>query len=103
MPDKEINEIKDKFVEVLSPVRIYLFGSFADGSYTEDSDFDFYIVVKDDTENLADLTIKAYRCIRKIKKRPVDIIVGTESKFNERKNMMSVENEVEQKGVLLYG
>jgi len=99
----EINEIKDKFVEELSPVRIYLFGSFANGSNSEDSDFDFYIVVKDNTDNLADLTTDAYRCIRKIKKRPVDIIVGTESRFNERKNMMSVENEVAHKGVLLYG
>ena len=53
MPIAEINAIRDKFIEALSPVRIYLFGPFADGTNTEDSDFDFYIVVKDNTENLA--------------------------------------------------
>ena len=36
------------------------------------------------------------------KQRPIDRIVGTSSRFNERKNMMSVENEVFEKGVLLY-
>jgi len=103
MPDAEIKELRDRFVDELSPVRIYLFGSFANGSQTEDSDFDFYIVVKDDTQNLADLTAKAYRSIRRLKKRPVDIILGTESRFDERKNSLTVENEVSRKGVLLYG
>jgi len=103
MPIAEIDEIKNKFVEELSPVRIYLFGSFADGSNNEDSDFDFYIVVRDNTGNIADLTTNAYRCIRRIKKRPVDIIIGTESRFNERKNIISFENEVDNNGVLLYG
>jgi len=103
MPMEEINEIKDKFVQELDPLRIYLFGSFADGSENEDSDFDFYIVVEDNAKNIADLTVEAYRCIRRIKKRPVDIIVATESRFNERRKLYTVENEVDNKGVLLYG
>ena len=48
------------------------------------------------------MTANAYKAIRSTKQRPVDIIVGTSSRFNERKNMMSVENEVFEKGVLLY-
>jgi len=55
----EINEIKDKFVEEFSPVRIYLFGSFADGTQNSESDFDFYNVVRDGTTNIADLTAEA--------------------------------------------
>lgn len=98
----EIDELKDSFVENLAPVRIYLFGSFAEGRQTEDSDFDFYIVVKDSEKDIAELTTKAYKSIRKIKQRPVDILVGTQSRFEQRKNIPSVENEVNQKGVLLY-
>lgn len=98
----EIDELKDSFVENLAPVRIYLFGSFAEGRQTEDSDFDFYIVVKDSEKDIAELTTKAYKSIRRIKQRPVDILVGTQSRFEQRKNIPSVENEVNQKGVLLY-
>lgn len=103
MPMREIEELRDRFVEQLSPLRVYLFGSFADGTNHEQSDFDFYIIVKDGTKDLADVTARAYRSIRRVKRRPVDILVGTESRFNERKDMPTVENEVFQKGVLLYG
>lgn len=102
MPTMEIEELKNKFVEQLSPMRIYLFGSFAEGTNTEDSDFDFYIVVDDDKKDLMKVTVEAYKSIRTTKQRPVDIIVGTLSRFEERKEMMSVENEVYNKGVLLY-
>lgn len=36
------------------------------------------------------------------KQRPVDIILGTQSRFEARKEVPSVENEVYRKGVLLY-
>lgn len=103
MPQAEIDELKDRFVEQLSPLKIYLFGSWADGTYDEHSDFDFYIVVDDSHTDLLDLTSRAYRSVRSIKKRPVDILVGTQSRFEERKNRPTVEGEVFRKGVLLYG
>lgn len=103
MPLNEIEELKSRFVEQLAPVGIYLFGSYATGEYTDESDFDFYIIVNDNISDLADLTTKAYRAIRSIKKRPIDIIVGTTSRFEKRKNIPSIEKEVYQKGVLLYG
>lgn len=102
MPINEIEELKNQFVKQLSPIRIYLFGSFANGTNSENSDFDFYIVVDDKVTDLVEMTVSAYKAIRTTKQRPVDIIVGTSSRFNERKNMMSVENEVFEKGVLLY-
>ena len=73
----EINELCGQFVSQLSPLRVYLFGSFADGTNSEQSDLDFYIVMKDGTINLVDLTARAYRAIREVKRRPVDIILGT--------------------------
>ncbi len=102
MPEKEIEELKDQFVDQLEPLRIYLFGSFASGTYKEDSDFDFYIVVDDRIKDLKEMTTRAYCAIRRIKNRPVDIVVGTESRFESRKNIPSVENEVLKKGVLLH-
>ena len=104
MPTNEINELKDSFVEDLMPRRIYLFGSFAEGKQNIDSDFDFYIVVNNSEKDVLGLTAKAYKAIRHKQKRSVDIIVNTEKTFEDRKTrQLSVENEVAQKGVLLYG
>ena len=85
------------------PQRIYLFGSYADGTYNEDSDFDFYIVVNDDADNLADLTAKAYTVIGNDRQCSVDILVGRSTRFEKMKLLPTVENEVYRKGVLLYG
>ncbi len=102
MPTQEIEALKKCFIDQLLPVKIYLFGSFANNTYTAESDLDFYIIVQDGISDLAAETTKAYKAVRRIKQRPIDIIVGTESRFEERKGFFSVENEVYRKGVLLY-
>ena len=101
--ETEIDQIKDRLIHGLSPTKIYLFGSFASGTANEDSDLDFYVVVKDDGRNLADLTADAYKSIRTVRTRAVDIIVGGESRFESRKHRAGIENEVMLKGKLLYG
>ena len=103
MPVNEIEELKEQFISQLMPLKIYLFGSFANGTYTEESDFDFYIIVDDNEKDLHAVATSAYKAIRGVKQRPVDILVGTKSRFDERKNQFTVENEVFHKGVLLYG
>ncbi len=102
-PEREIEQIKDRLVRQLSPIKIYLFGSFAEGTANDGSDVDIYIIVKDDAENLVDLTADAYKSIRNVRSRAVDIVIGTESGFEKRKNRAGIENEVMNKGVLLYG
>jgi len=99
----EIIRIKDALVHAIAPSRVYLFGSYAEGKQTENSDYDFYIVVRNDTDNIADLTALAYKSIRSIRTKAVDIIMGTESRFEDRRHRMSIEQEVRQKGILLYG
>lgn len=103
MPEAEIDTIKNSFINEIRPLRIYLFGSYASGTKREDSDLDFYLVVDDSVENIASLTTKAYKAIRSVKQHPVDIVVGTISRFEERKNIPSVENEVYKKGLMIYG
>lgn len=98
----EIERLKECFVEQLLPMRIYLFGSYAENTFTKKSDLDFYIIVGDDVADLPAETTRAYKAIREIKQRPIDIILGTQSRFEARKGMPSVENEVYRKGVLLY-
>ena len=91
MINNEINAIKDRICMTIMPKRIYLFGSFAKDTYNEDSDYDFYVVVPDDAGNKIELSQKAYKSLRGVRKRPVDIVVGFESSFEERANSVSCE------------
>ena len=104
MPNDEIYALKDRFVEQLSPLKVYLFGSYAYGTPTEDSDYDFYIVVDDAHADAYDQTVRAYKAIRHARTRPVDILVGTNGAFERRKaeDPHAIENEVYRKGILLY-
>ena len=97
MPVNEIEELKNQFVKQLSPIKIYLFGSFANGTNTENSDFDFYIVVDDKVTDLIGMTANAYKAIRSTKQRPVDIIVGTSRCWcyiDQNRNRSDKESEV---------
>ncbi len=100
--EEEIEKLKDKFVEEIKPLRVYLFGSFAKGTNREDSDIDFYIVVNDSVPNIMDTTVQAYRVTHGIKKRSVDILIGRVSDYEKLKTQPTIEKEVDLDGVLLY-
>ena len=42
-----IQEMTRCFVSQVNPLKIILFGSFANGTYTDESDYDFYLKVAD--------------------------------------------------------
>lgn len=102
MINEEITLIKDKIKQTVMPKRIYLFGSYARDTYNDESDYDFYVVVADDAEDKIELSQKAYKSLRGIRKRPVDIIVGYESAFARRGESDTLEKTVKDEGVLLY-
>ncbi len=102
MYNDEITEIKDKLIITIKPKKIFLFGSYAKNTHTEESDYDFYLVVPDDAGDKIELSQKAYKSLRGIRKRPVDIVVGYESSFAVRKDEETLEKAVLSEGVLLY-
>ncbi len=103
MVNDEIIAIKDRICSAVMPKRVYLFGSFAKDSYTDDSDYDFYVVVPDEAGDRIELSQRAYKSLRGIRKRPVDIVVGYESSFNDRAPNNTLERVASQEGILLYG
>lgn len=103
MINAEIIAIKDKILSSVNPKQIYLFGSFAKDTYTEESDYDFYVVVSDNAGDQIELAQTAYKSLRGIRKRPVDIVIGYESSFNKRIQNETLEKVVKNEGVLLYG
>lgn len=103
MINAEIIAIKDKILSSVNPKQIYLFGSYAKDTYTEESDYDFYVVVSDNAGDQIELAQNAYKSLRGIRKRPVDIVIGYESSFNKRIQNETLEKVVKNEGVLLYG
>lgn len=102
MITNEIQKISDTIAAALSPLQIWLFGSFARNAAKNDSDYDFYIVMPDDSGDHIALTQKAYKSIRGLKRRSVDIVLGYESGFKKSVQEPTLEKQVINEGVLLY-
>ena len=90
-----IKELKPLIIERLKPLnpdKIILFGSYANGTATEDSDIDLYIVTSDDFtpqtwREKSDIYLKYSKRLRDLQKEiPIDLIVHTKQmhkKFQE--------------------
>ena len=101
-----------KIVERLkqgNPDKIILFGSYATGQATEDSDIDIMVVSNDNIipssySEKSKVYLKFARLISDIRKSfPVDLIVHTRAmhqKFIETRSMFA--QELQQKGKVLY-
>ena len=101
---ENIRELSDCFVAQIDPLKVILFGSFADGSYTADSDYDFYIVIDDD-KSIQKSSYLANKSVRNKMKRPVDILVTKKTRFEQKskaENSLMIENEILSNGILLY-
>jgi predicted nucleotidyltransferase len=101
---ENIRELTKCFISKVDPLKVILFGSFAYGTYTDESDYDFYLVV-DDERNVSDATDQAYSAVMDVKNRPVDIVVGTNTRFETKgksRHSLMVEGEVQRNGILLY-
>ena len=100
----EINDIVNFIVTAVPALEVYIFGSYANGTAREDSDYDFYVVVPDGLQPIETTWKIAGSIPREVKKRRnIDMLVGTRSKFNKYRNVYSIEREVAEKGVKLYG
>ena len=99
----EINGIVEAILSTVPVLEIYLFGSFANGTAKEDSDYDFYVVIPDEGLRAIEATWKIQGAIQN-RTRGIDMLVGTKSKFDKFKNTISfIEGEVARTGVKLYG
>ena len=99
---KTINTIKKTLVEVYRPLKIYLFGSYAWGNPTEESDLDLLIVVSRSTKQSYERAVKGYRALRDMTIAK-DILVFTKKEFEERSNdVTTLCYKAKHEGKLLY-
>ncbi len=100
---KELECIKRAILETVDANEIYLFGSHAHGEPHEDSDFDIYVVIPDDSMRPIEAMQQIGRAISRKHIRAVDILVGKESVFDRRKKLPTIERTIFRNGVKLFG
>jgi predicted nucleotidyltransferase len=99
---EQINSIKESILKFVPAKYIFLFGSYAYGNPTKESDVDIYIVTPDDINNFSELYAKIIVDLSEKKIFFIDLLLNTESVFNSRKVKNILEKTVFQKGKMIY-
>ena len=98
---QKITEIVNKIVLNYKPEKIILFGSYAEGNPTEDSDLDF-LIIKDTDKSSYERDMEVRRLLRG-SKTPLDILVYTNKEINKWKDLKtSFESYILKTGKILY-
>ena len=98
----EIKMIQDKIINAVPVEKLYLFGSYANGTPNEYSDYDLYVVIPNVGLRPIEAVQRIYRSFRGIKRKPMDILAGTVDTFERRSKQITLERTIASEGVLLY-
>ena len=105
MVNNDIIAVKDSILSVVGDIceKIILFGSHAYGTPRSDSDYDFFVVLKDDSEKPILILQKINRCLAQ---RPmlisVDVLANYKSRFEWRSTLPTIERRIANEGIVLY-
>jgi predicted nucleotidyltransferase len=81
----EIIQIKNAIIEALPVERLYLFGSYAYGTPSDESDYDFFVLIPNGGIKPIDAKIKVRRSLSNINRsRDTDILADYKDRFEER-------------------
>jgi len=100
--NEKIITIKESILKFVPAKYIYLFGSYAYGNPTEESDIDIYVVTPDDINNFSELYTQIVGDLGDKKIFFIDLLLGRETVFNNRKKDNIFEKTICHKGKLLY-
>jgi predicted nucleotidyltransferase len=99
---EKVSTIKESVLKFVPARFIYLFGSYAYGNPTEESDIDIYVVTPDNINNFSELYAKIIGDLGDKKIFFIDLLLSRETIFNTRKDNNIFEKTICQKGKLLY-
>ena len=98
-----IDDVVERLVAEFHPEQIWLFGSYAWGEPTADSDLDFVVVVSASADSYLRRAQKAQMCMFGIP-MAADIMVPTRTEFERYQNVKSsLTHKIINQGRLLYG
>ena len=93
-----INNIESSLLK-----KVYIFGSYAYGRPTKDSDIDICIIVGNECKNVTDIYEIIGPVLRKNNIRNYDLLIYREKIFKNIFNPKGIEAVITKKGILLYG
>jgi predicted nucleotidyltransferase len=105
MINDDIIAIKESILNTVGEncEKLILFGSHAYGTPREGSDYDFFVVLKDDSEKPI---LALQQIYRNLAKRPmsvsVDVLANYKSRFEWRSTQPTIERKIANDGVILY-
>ena len=100
--DGPVGEAVRRLVDVLHPERSYLFGSQARGDATQDSDYDFMVIVPESEESISERRRQAYRALWDVEIAN-DVFVRTRAQFDRDLPVIaSFAATIEREGRVLY-
>ena len=105
MINDDIIAIKNNILDTVGETceKIILFGSHAYGTPHEDSDYDFFVILKDDSEKPILVLQRIYRSLAKRPMlTPVDVLANYKSRFEWRSTQPTIERRIANDGVVLY-
>ena len=103
LPNHLLDQITQKLVVNLNPEQIILFGSYAYGEPTEDSNIDLLVIVAQSDEPRYRRSRQAYKALRGIGISK-DILVMTRAEVKRKVSIpSSLINQVLSQGKVLYG
>jgi len=100
--DGRIDTIKESILKYVSAKYIYLFGSYAYGTPTENSDIDIYAVLPDKYDNTTEIYAQIITDLGDKNIFFIDLLLVPENVFDSRKNRFILETTVFNKGKILY-
>jgi predicted nucleotidyltransferase len=104
MRNEEIPQIRDMILETLGDTceKIILFGSYAYGTPSEESDIDIYVVLKDGSKNPLLAMEDVYSVLGDRRCYEVDVLANYKSRYDARSKLPSMERVIANNGVVLY-
>ena len=105
MINGDIIAIKDSILNTVGEIceKIILFGSYAYGTPRKDSDYDFFVVLRDDSEKPILVLQKIYRSLARRPMTPsVDVLANYRSRFEWRSTQPTIERRIAKDGMVLY-
>ena len=101
--NKYIDYVVQTIKETIPTTSIWLYGSYAKGTYNKHSDLDIFVVTPDKSKKCIDWMRKVSGSIDRNWGLPLQIIVNYDDDFKKRcKGIYTLEKEVIKTGVKLY-
>ena len=99
---KTLDLVKDRLMEAYDPLAIYLFGSHAWGTPTDDSDLDLLVVIPDDRALERPYSLRGQMALSNLGIAKDLVVVKRESFHRQANHMATLYHKIKHEAISLY-